>query len=382
MTGTVRPGLTDEQADIARTTEEYLAAHCTEADVRRAMDTTRGFEDGTWAQLSEMGLPGLAIPEEYGGVGLGLTELGLVLQATGASLLCAPLYSSAVLAGVLLTELGSDEAKADLLPGIADGSRRATAAYGPHPGLVHEATDGLRAERTPAGWVVFGRALHVIDGATADDILLVAGSVEGPVVLAVTADADGLSRSAMRTLDLTRRQAELVLDRVAAREVAVGPHVGPGVERVLDLAMLLMAAEQVGGAGRCLDTAVAYAGTRKQFDRIIGSFQAVKHTCANMLISYEGALAVMADGLRVADHLPPSMLPEAASIAKIACSEAYSAIASDALHVHGGIGFTWEQVSHLYFRRARSSEVMFGRPELHRDRLVTVAGLARPEGAA
>jgi alkylation response protein AidB-like acyl-CoA dehydrogenase len=384
MSGTgwpARPGLTDDQIEIGRTVLDFVTDTSSEADVRRVMATPLGFDPTVWDGLCELGVPGLAVPEEYGGLGLGRTELGLVQEIAGAALLCAPLLSSAVLAAGLLTEVGTDDAKADLLPPLAAGTRRGTVALAAaHPDLVLPATDGIMAEQSGGRWQLSGRAVGVIDGTSADDLLVVSRVGLEPAVFAVTGDADGLTRSPMDTLDLTRRQADVVFDRTPARLVACGEHIGAGLTRAMDLALVMVAAEQAGGTRRCLDTAVEYAGTRVQFDRVIGSFQAVKHTCANMLVHLEGSYAAMADAVRTADFLPPDRLPVAASVAKVACSQAFSAVASDALHVHGGIGFTWEHASHLYFRRAKSTQLMFGTPAQHQERLLTRSRLTEVAG--
>jgi alkylation response protein AidB-like acyl-CoA dehydrogenase len=336
------------------------------------METPLGFDPVVWTGLCELGVPGLAVPESYGGLGLGLTELALVQEVAGATLLCAPLLSSAVLATTLLLQTADDDAKADLLPALADGSRRAAVALAsPHPDLVLPATDGIMAEQSGSGWQLSGRVTGVVDGVSADDLVVVSRIGRDPAVFVVSGDAAGVTRTPVHTLDLTRKQADVVLDRASARLVGCGEQVALGVERALDLALVLLAAEQAGGTRHCLDAAVEYAGTRVQFDRVIGSFQAIKHSCANMLVQLESAYAAMADAVRVAEFLPPDRLPVAASVAKVACSQAFAAVASDALHVHGGIGFTWEHPSHLYFRRAKSTALMFGTAAQHQERLLT-----------
>ena len=392
MSTLARPGLTAEQADIAGTMRDFLATHSAEPEVRRLMITERGFDDAVWAQLAELGIPGLAIPEEYGGLGLGVTELSLVMEAAGAALLCAPLLSSAVLGTALLRRVAGRAAQADLLPPLASGARRAAVALG------DPAADGLgvvptaTARPAAAGWAVSGACRFVLDGHTADDILVAARAPGGVVgVFAVDAAAPGVRRSPMATLDLTRKQSVLSFADAPARPLSEpGADATAAIGEVLDWARVLLAAEQVGGAAACLDAAVEYARTRAQFGRLIGSFQAVKHTCANMLITLEGARATMLDAVRAAgsgsgNSGPGSgnlALALAASLSQVACSDGYFAIASDALHVHGGIGFTWEHSSHLYFRRAKSSQLMLGAPGHHRARLLEAVGLARPDGGS
>jgi alkylation response protein AidB-like acyl-CoA dehydrogenase len=373
VSGAVRRGRTPEQVEIARTIDEFVAERSTDSDVRRVMVTAAGFDESTWSALGEMGIPALAIAEDLGGLGLGRTEQSLVFEAAGAGLLCAPLLSGAL--ATRLLQLGTErELAAELLAAVAGENRRVTVALGEPDGAVGY-VPSVRAERSGGAWTVSGRCRFVLDGHTAHDLLVVAHTAEGPVVLAVEAGHPGVTRRVSPGLDLTRRQAEIELVAVPARLLLEGAAVPGAVRATLDHGLVLLAAEQVGGAARCLDVAVAYAKTRSQYGRIIGSFQAVKHTCANMLISLEAARATMIDA--VAAEGDRQAL--AASLAKVVCSDAYFGIASDALHVHGGIGFTWEHSSHLYFRRAKSTQLMLGSPARHRERLLAEAGLARSE---
>jgi alkylation response protein AidB-like acyl-CoA dehydrogenase len=359
------PGLTGDQRAIHDTVTDLLAKHSAEADVRRLMLTERGFDDAVWAGLARLGVPALMVPERHGGLGLGPAELALVMHAAGAALLCAPLLSSSVLATALLARVADDAAQAELFPALASGERRAAVA---------PAETTVRAEPAGGGWTLHGEARFVIDGHTADAVLVIAGHPDGSAVLLAEAGAPGFTATPMRTLDLTRKQAVLRFDGTPARLLAAGPPPWSDVDEALDLARVMLAAEQVGGAEHCLTAAVEYAGQRVQFDRTIGSFQGIKHTCANMLITLEGARAAMLDAVRAAGE-SPDRLASAASLAKVVCSDGYFGIASDALHVHGGIGFTWEHPSHLYFRRAKSSQLLFGSPAWHLDRLFDLSGI-------
>jgi alkylation response protein AidB-like acyl-CoA dehydrogenase len=384
MSVVMRPGLASEQVEIGRTMQAFLADHSPEPEVRRIMLTERGFDDGIWAMLAELGIPGLLIGAEHGGLGLGITELSLVMEAAGAALLCAPLLSSSVLSTSLIQRCADDSARADLLPALASGSRRAAAALGESGATGTDLAPTATARQSAGVWMLSGTCRFVLDGHTADDILVAARVPAGVGLFVVDAAAAGVQRAPMRTLDLTRKQATLTFAEVRARPLAVGPAAAEAIAAVLDTVRVLLAAEQVGGATACLQAAAGYAKTRVQFGRLIGSFQAIKHLCANMLITLEGARATMIDAVRVsaAPAAADSSLALAASLCKIACSDGYFTIASDALHVHGGIGFTWEQSSHLHFRRAKSSQLMFGSPGRHRTRLLDVAGLARHQDAA
>ena len=384
MSTLTRPGLATEQVEIGRTMLAFLGDHSPESEVRRLMLTERGFDEGVWAMLAELGIPGLLIGPEHGGLGLGITELSLVMEASGAALLCAPLLSSSVLATSLIQRCADDTARADLLPALASGSRRAAVALGEPGATGIDLTPTATARQRGGAWVVRGACRFVLDGHTADDILVAARVPAGVAIFVVDATAAGVQRAPMTTLDLTRKQATLTFAEVRARPLAAGPAAAAAIAEVLDIARVLLAAEQVGGASACLQAAAGYAKTRIQFGRPIGSFQAIKHLCANMLITLEGARATMIDAVRVSAAPPAadSSLALAASLCKIACSDGYFTIASDALHVHGGIGFTWEQSSHLHFRRAKSSQLMFGAPGRHRTRLVDVAGLARHRDGA
>lgn len=376
-----RPGLTGEQIDIGRTITEFFAEYSTEQAVRAAMATDSRIDLPVWSRLAELGIPGLAIPERYGGLGLGWTELSLVVQAAGEVLLCAPLLSSAVLATAVLLTVAEGAARAELLPGLADGSAR-LAVVAPTNGSDQVTVTALKVgEDTAAAWSLSGRVAQVIDGASANGLLVAATGPFGLAFFAVEADAPGLTRTPLTTLDLTRALATVELREVPARLIS-GADCAARWARCLDIARTMLAAEQVGGAERCLRTAVRYACDRVQFGRAIGSFQAIKHTCATMLIALEGARATMVEAVRVIETGDDAELVTAAALAGMVCSQAYFSIASDALHVHGGIGFTWEHSSHLYFRRAKSSELMLGTPDLLRERLLVSAGLAARGGAA
>jgi alkylation response protein AidB-like acyl-CoA dehydrogenase len=360
-----------EQEELRAVVRDFLADRSPESEVRRLMETAEGFDQGVWKQMGEdLGLLGLAIPEEYGGGGCGFVEVGVVLEEAGRALFCAPYFSSVVLAASAVLHSGDDAAKNDYLPGLASGQLRGTLA------LSHDSGPGisLTAARSGGGWVLHGHTSFVLDGHTADLILVAARTDNGVSLLAADAAASGLTASAMSTLDMTRKQARLEFSGVPARLLGAEGGAGPVMSRVLDLAAVGLAVEQAGGAARVLEMAVEYAKVRHQFGRPIGSFQAIKHRCADMLVEVETAKSAAYHGLWAAAGLTGE-LPAAASMAKAYCSDAYVRCASENIQVHGGIGFTWEHPAHLYFRRAKSSQLLFGAPAYHRELLAQRVGI-------
>ena len=293
----------------------------------------------------------------------------------GRCLLPSPFLASAVLAAETLLATGDEDVLAGVLPGLAAGTTLATVAYQETPG-----GDGrpVRAVRDGTSWLLTGSRSFVLDGGQADLILVPAGTDSGIALFAVdAAAARGLSRRPMRTLDPSRPQARLDFAATPGRLVGA---VGAGAHAVrqgLAHATIALAAEQVGGAERCLEAAVEYAGMRRQFGRPIGSFQAIKHKCADLLILVESARSAARYAASVSSS-PGSDedLYAAAALAGAYCSTAYFTVAAENIQIHGGIGFTWEHHAHLYFRRAKASEVMFGTPVEHRAFLARHLGLA------
>jgi alkylation response protein AidB-like acyl-CoA dehydrogenase len=365
---------TEEQDELRVLVREFLAAVSPESEVRRLMETPGGFDTGVWKQLGqELGIIGLAIPEEYGGLGQGFAAVGVVLEEAGSALLCAPYLSSVVLAGGILVACDDVDAKQDYLPRLATGELRGTLAVAEDNGRADLSGVELSARRVDGQWVLDGHKSYVIDGATAQ-LILVAGRTDAGVSLfAVESSATGLTAEALSTLDLTRKQARLRFDSVPARLIGVDGAAEPALSRVLDLAALGLAAEQAGGAARTLDMAVEYAKVRFQFGRAIGSFQAIKHKCADMLLEVECARSAAYQGLWSTDD-DYADLALAASIAKSRCSDAFAHCAYENIQIHGGIGFTWEHAAHLYLRRAKSTQPLFGDAAYHRERVAGFIG--------
>jgi alkylation response protein AidB-like acyl-CoA dehydrogenase len=358
--------LTADHEALRDSVRSFLASRSPEAEVRRLMAETAGFDRDAWRVMAkELGLQGLAIAEGYGGSGFTLVELGVVLEETGRALLCAPFLATAVLAATLLTRCGDGDAQRRYLPAIASGEVVATLAVSEDSGRWDAGGITLAAEPSGGRWTLTGTKSYVLDGLDADVVFAVARTPGGIGVFAVEADAPGLARQALPVLDQTRRQARLGFDRVPA--VPVGdPAAGWDLVRaVLDHAAAALAMEQVGGAGRVLEQAVDHAKTRFQFGRPIGSFQAIKHKCANLLVLVEQARAVAYHAIEACMGSRRDFTL-AASLAKAFCSEAYTRAATENIQIHGGTGFTWEHSAHLYLKRAKSSEALFGDPLYHR----------------
>ncbi|MFJ9627030.1 acyl-CoA dehydrogenase family protein [Streptomyces sp. NPDC101175] len=356
---------TDEQRQLRAVLRDLLGA----CDVRAEVENPRGCDRSLWDRLArEIGVHGLAVPEEYGGAGCTFAELGVALEELGRVLCPAPVLSTVVLAGHALVASGDRQACARWLPGIASGGLTATAV-----GFLHPA--GLTAERGPDGWVLRGTADFVPDGEGAELLLVLARAPDGERLFACEPDAATCERTARRVLDPTRRQALLRFRGARAEPVGDPATTAATVDAVLDAGRVALAAEQLGGSAHALDAVLAHVSRRTQFGRPIGSFQAVKHRLADLLVAIEGArsasayasacLAAGADGL-----------PLAASAAAVVCTDAYRLATTEYVQLHGGIGFTWEHAAHLHLRRARADEALFGTADDHRLRLAGLLGLA------
>ncbi len=366
---------TEEQDELRKAVNRFLAEKSPETEVRRLMETADGYDTAVWTQMAEqLGLQSLSIPEEFGGAGFSFVETAIVLEEMGGALLCAPFFSTVVLAAQALLTSGDDAAKAEYLPGIADGSTIATLAITEDSGRPELDAVELSATSNGSTWTLNGHKNYVIDGHLANLILVVAKSANGLSLFAVAGDAAGLSKTQLPTMDQTRKQARLEFAGVEARLIGADGGAAAGLSKTLDLVAVGLAAEQVGGAQRCLDASVDYAKNRIQFGRPIGSFQAIKHKCADMLLEVESAKSAAYYAAFAAAE-DSDELPVVASLAKSYCSEAYFHAAAENIQIHGGIGFTWEHPAHLYFKRAKSSELLFGDPTFHREQLAQRIGL-------
>jgi alkylation response protein AidB-like acyl-CoA dehydrogenase len=365
----------EEQEELRRSVRRFLDDKSPITEVRRLMETTEGYDPAVWDQMAtQLGLQGIAIPEEYGGSGFTYVELIVVLEEMGRSLLCAPYFATIALAANAILTSGDDAAKKELLPGIAGGETIATLAFTEDNGRWDEGGITASASRAGDGWTLEGHKMFVLDGHVANLLVVAARTAAGLSLFAVEGDAAGLTRTPLATMDQTRKQARVELSGTPGRLIGTDGGASAGLSRTLDLAAVALAAEQVGGAQRCLDMSVEYAKQRVQFGRPIGSFQAIKHKCADMLLEVESAKsAAYYAGWAAAEG--SDELPVVASLAKAYCSDAYFHAAAENIQIHGGIGFTWEHDAHLYFKRAKSSELLLGDPTYHRELLAQRIGL-------
>jgi alkylation response protein AidB-like acyl-CoA dehydrogenase len=368
-------GFSEEQEELRRLVRRFLEEKSPETEVRRLMATTEGYDPAVWRQMADqLALQAMTIPEVYGGAGFGYVELLVVLEEMGAALLCAPYFSTVALGANALLTSADEVAAKQWLPAIASGDTIATLAITEDTGRWDLDAITTKATKKDGSWTLDGHKSFVIDGHTAGLILVAARSDAGLSLFAVDADAAGLTRTPLATMDQTRKQARLEFAGTPAALVGRDGAAGPGLEKTLQLACVALAAEQVGGAQRVLDNAVEYAKNRMQFGRPIGSFQAIKHKCADMLLEVESAKSAAYYGAWAA-ATDDEELALAASLAKSYCSEAYFHCAGENIQIHGGIGFTWEHHAHLYFKRAKSSELLLGDPAYHRELLAQRLGI-------
>ncbi|WP_369031433.1 acyl-CoA dehydrogenase family protein [Streptomyces adonidis] len=368
----------EEQDELRKVVRSFLAKHSDEQEVRRLAADPRGHDPVVWRRMAgELGLQGLAVPEEYGGSGFGYVDLGIVFEEAGRALLCGPYFATVALAAEALLRCADETARTDLLPGIASGDTVATLALTEDKGRWDEQGIRLSAHETTDGWQLTGAKTYVPDGHLADLLLVAARTASSGISLfAVEAtEARGLTRTPLPTLDQTRKQARVEFTDTPARLLGTEGEAWPGLERTLATASVLLAAEQVGGAAATLDAAVEYAKIREQYGRPIGSFQGIKHKCADMLMEIECARSAAYGGLWALDAGDEAEIAIAAALAQAFCSEAFTRVAGDNIQVHGGIGFTWEHPAHLYFKRAKSSEVLLGTPSYHRELLAARLGI-------
>jgi alkylation response protein AidB-like acyl-CoA dehydrogenase len=365
----------DEQEELRTGVRRFLAEKSPETEVRRLMETEDGYDPAVWSQMADqLGLQSLTIPEEFGGSGFSYVELVVVLEEMGAALLCAPFFSTVALAANALLTSGDDEAKKSYLPGIASGETIATLAITEDNGKWDFSGIELAASKSSDGWTLDGHKMFVIDGHIANLIVVAARTAAGVSLFAVDGEAAGLTRTSLPTMDQTRKQARLEFSSTPATLIGVDGGAEAGLSKTLDLAAVALAAEQVGGAQHVLDASVEYAKTRIQFGRPIGSFQAIKHKCADMLLEVESAKSAAYYAAWAAAE-DSDELPVVASLSKSYCSEAYFHSAAENIQIHGGIGFTWEHPAHLYFKRAKSSELLLGDPAYHRELLAQRIGI-------
>jgi alkylation response protein AidB-like acyl-CoA dehydrogenase len=359
--------LSDEQQQMLDLARSFFAQDPPAAGLPGFAEDQHGYDQSAWAAMADqLGVQGILIPEDYGGSGLGLLEAGLVVQESGRSLLRAPLLQTVTAAACLLL-VPDPAAHAEFLPLIAAGQLRAS-LIDPQVGLVLATPTG-----PVTGWLLEGSAAHVPWGDQTDLFLVMAQTPDGDGLFVVRA-GDGVAATAQPGLDPTRPLATVRLAGAPGRLVGEAGAIGRLRERCVDVAVALLAAESVGCADGCLALAVDYAKSRVQFGVPIGSFQAIKHKCADALLAVEAARAASYYALTaVTDDAADASL--SASLAKARCTDAFFSVAAECVQIHGGIGFTWEHAAHLYLKRAKSAQHLLGSPAMHRSRMAEAAGI-------
>jgi alkylation response protein AidB-like acyl-CoA dehydrogenase len=321
----------------------------------------------------DLALPGIHIPEQYGGAGFGMVELCIVTEELGRALLCAPYFSTAVLAANAILNAGTEEQKSSLLPGLASGARLATLAITEPDGNWDPGSIEVVATPDADGYRLDGVKSYVVDGHVADLLIVAARAPktagrEGLALFTLEANAGGVERHLLESMDATRKLARIDFHGAHANLLGNSNDAKP-IFRTLDQAAIALANEMVGGGQALFDSSVNYAKLRVQFGRTIGSFQAIKHKCADLLLDLELAKSAAYYAAQAAAVDDPEW-SALASMAKAAASEMYLHTAIECIQIHGGIGFTWDNDTHLWFKRAKSSEVFLGQPSYHRDLLM------------
>jgi alkylation response protein AidB-like acyl-CoA dehydrogenase len=368
----------EEQRLIRESARTFLAARAGAAQLRAAMNEPCGYDPQLWQQMAgELGWTGLAIPEAYGGAGLGWVELCILQEEQGRCLAASPFFATAALAAPLIAAAGTEAQRGELLPRIATGEVRFACALGGTDGRPPCSGVAVTLASRPGGFALSGVSDFVIHGDAADLLLVLARTPgtqrdTGVSVAVLPARTPGITIRPHVMLDLTRPMSRVELDAVSvSREQLLGEpgEAGAAVERGLNLARIALASEALGGAQYVLEMTTAYVRQRVQFGRPIGSFQAVKHRLADMMIEVEAARSAAWYGACVAQE-DTAELAEAAAIAKSYCSDAFFDCAANAIQLHGGVGFTWEHEAHLYLKRARATGTLLGSPGWLRERLV------------
>lgn len=337
------------------------------------METSSGYDTELWQQMSAMGITGLIIDEAYGGAGVSPIELEAIMEEVGAALLCSPLLASSVIAAKLLAALGDDEKNQALLPQIASGELIASAVLTGDSGCWSEAGVSISAAENDGQWILEGQGNYVLHAQNAQVFLVLANTKDGLTAFEVNSNASNVKIHALPTFDRTLRLATVSFTGTQAKKINAKISVWDAVKQTLDLALVALAGEQAGGSQKVLNFTTEYTKTRVQFGRAIGSFQAIKHMAADLLLETESAIsAARYAATCLAEN--PEKKDQAISLAAFACADAFSKVTTDSIQMHGGIGFTWEHPVHLYLRRARSGAQLFGASDLHRENYLKALG--------
>ena len=367
-----------EQVEWKRAVRRFLATHGGTAQARGAVGREAGHDAAGWREACDLGLASMLVPSEHGGAGLGWAEVVATIEETGRALARLPFFSTVCLATNALLAAGSEEQRAAYLPKIAAGDLLATVAFAEGPRSDPFAMATI-AREDGGGFELHGAKRYVVDGDVADLLLVTARSPgstgeEGAAMFLVDAHAPGVKTTALPTMDLTRRQAFVELHGV---RVDASAKMGDAraLRATLDRAAVALAAESLGGADRCLEMATEYAKARVQFGRPIGSFQAIKHRLADMLVAVETARSAVYYAASVAQSGDDAELATAAPLAKSYCTEAFFRCAAESIQIHGGVGFTWEHDAHRFFKRAQGSLALLGSPAADRERVADAIGI-------
>jgi len=367
--------LSEEQATLQDVLRDFFGAKSSETAVRAQLDDPIGYDVALWRQMADqLGLQSPAIPEEFGGSGFSFVELGVTLEEMGRALTVSPFLASCVMAPQLLLALDDTDANKELLPGLASGEVIATVALAEDHGSWSPDRVTAQAVQGSQGWTLTGHKSFVFDGAVADVLLVAARSGDHVGVFAVDKGASGLTRTPLHTMDLTRKQARIEFDTTPARLIGTLDAGEQALAAMLDRSAIALCAEALGGTGAVLDIAVDYAKVREQFGRPIGSFQAIKHKCATLLVNLESSRSAVYYALWAVSADDPE-LPKLASLAKAFCADTYLEACGEAIQILGGIGFTWEHPAHLYLKRAKNTQLSLGNSDFHRQRLAELIGI-------
>jgi alkylation response protein AidB-like acyl-CoA dehydrogenase len=356
--------LTDEQQAIKATARDFLAARYKSARIRELAESENGFEQSDWEEMAELGWPGLALPEQWGGQGLGIVELGVLFEEMGYALAPSPLFSNTI-AGLALALCGSDDQRERFLRPLATGQLRGTPALWDADSPVTPGGFTMEAVEDGDGIVLDGEKVLVMDAATADFFLVATSDGRRHLV---EREAAGVTVTPETSIDLTRRLSSVRLEGVKVDAASSLPGDGADYYSVFFRLCVALAAESTGIAQRTMEMAIEYAKDRQQFGRPIGAYQAVSHRCAQMLLETENARSAVYGAAWAADAEPES-LPLAASMAKAYASDAGWRVPDASIQVHGGIGFTWEHDLHFFLKRGKANAAMFGDAKWHRDRV-------------
>jgi alkylation response protein AidB-like acyl-CoA dehydrogenase len=367
--------LTDEQQAIRSTARDFLAARYKSERIRELADSENGLDPADWAEMTELGWPGLALPEEWGGQGLGIVELAVLFEEMGYALAPSPLFSNTIV-GLALAHCGSDDQRERFLRPLAEGERRGVPALWDAGSPATPGAFTMEAKADGDGIVLDGEKILVPDAAGAD--FFIVATSDGRRHL-VEGGADGVAVTAEPSIDLTRRLSTVRFDGVRVAAADSMPAEEGEYFPVFFRLCVALAAESTGVAQRTMEMAVEYAKDRKQFGRPIGSYQAVSHRCAQMLLETENSRSAVYGAAWAADADPDS-LPLAASMAKAYASDAGWRVPDASIQVHGGIGFTWEHDLHFFLKRGRANAALFGDAKWHRERVAdaVLSGAAEP----